>query len=405
MSQHTNERQQARKDAQDALLSIGYQADLSRRSALKALFGLASAAVLFGGATRAIAAPSATKETADALASAQAKLEDVSRQMDELSEQFQALSEEQDRTIGQIEVVQGEIDDTQKEIEKKQAELERKQEVLAGRVASSYKNGGDSALALLLSSTTLDELISNAYYIGKVNESDQRAIDEVQRIQRELEAKKADLEAKKAELEQLKAEQTAQLEQMKAKKDEVQTLIDSLDQDVKDLIAKRDAEILAAVKAEEEARRAAEEAAKRPGTSIPGNGQGSSSAGNLQQLVVSWAHKTPSPGAGLCAWWVSDVFERAGLGGVSGNADDMYSAWCTSSSKSNLQVGMIIAVSSHSHTWAGRIYGHVGIYVGDNTVMDNIGYIRSINVDSWIGYYGDTVTPRWGWANGRNLAG
>ena len=37
--------------------------------------------------------------------------------------------------------------------------------------------------------------------------------------------------------------------------------------------------------------------------------------------------------------------------------------------------------------------------------MDNVGYIRSINVDSWIGYYGDTVTPRWGWANDSDLAG
>ena len=79
-----------------------------------------------------------------------------------------------------------------------------------------------------------------------------------------------------------------------------------------------------------------------------------------------------------------------GLGNVPGNADDMYSNFCTSSKKSNLQVGMIIAVSSHSHTWAGRIYGHVGIYVGDNTVMDNVGYIRSINVDEWISYYGGT---------------
>ena len=29
--------------------------------------------------------------------------------------------------------------------------------------------------------------------------------------------------------------------------------------------------------------------------------------------------------------------------------------------------------------------------------MDNIGYIRTININSWISYYGTTVTPRWGW--------
>ena len=265
-------------------------------------------------------------------------------------------------------------------------------------------------LALLLSSESFSDLLSKTYYINKVNESDQRAIEEVVQIQEDLKETKAELESQKVELEGLKEQQTAQLQGMKDKKDEVQALLDGLDQDVKDLIAKRDAEILAAAKAEEEARRAAEEAAKQQAsgggaTSIPGDGQGSSSAGNLQQLVVAWCKKTPSPGAGLCAWWVSDVFERAGLGNVPGNADDMYSNFCTSSKKANLQVGMIIAVSSHSHTWAGRIYGHVGIYVGDNTVMDNVGYIRSINVDEWISYYGGIVTPRWGWANGNNLAG
>ena len=83
----------------------------------------------------------------------------------------------------------------------------------------------------------------------------------------------------------------------------------------------------------------------------------------------------------------------------------MYANYCTSSNKANLKVGMIIAVPSHPHTSAGRIYGHVGISVGDYTVMDNIGYIRSISVDSWIAYYGLTSTPRWGWAKGINLEG
>ena len=131
----------------------------------------------------------------------------------------------------------------------------------------------------------------------------------------------------------------------------------------------------------------------------PGTGQQSAGA-NAQQRVVNSCHAVPSPGYGLCAAWVSYVFSNAGLGAVWGNACDMYNSWCTSSNKSALKVGMIISVSTHSRTSAGRIYGHVGIYVGNNTVMDNIGYIRSINVDSWISYFGTTVTPRWGWANG-----
>jgi cell wall-associated NlpC family hydrolase len=65
---------------------------------------------------------------------------------------------------------------------------------------------------------------------------------------------------------------------------------------------------------------------------------------------------------------------------------------------------MIIAVSSHNLDAAGRIYGHVGIYVGNGTVMDNIGYIRSTSVDSWISTFSGVVPARWGWLGGVVLA-
>lgn len=391
-------------------LSTACHANMSRRGVMKALFALAGSTVLFGSPVRALATPDATKETKEALAAAQAQLDEVQAQMDELSAQFQELAVKQDETISQIEVVQGEIDATQEEIDKQQRALEKKQEMLSDRVAASYKAGGNDMLAILLSSATLDELISNTYYLNKVNERDRQVIEEIVSIKKELEERKAELERQKAELEELKATQAEQLEQMKAKKDEVQALVDGLSEDVKALIAKRDEEILAAVRAEEEARRAAEEARRQQqqsgGASHVTGGSGQAVAGaDAQQRVVNSCQVTPSPGYGLCAAWVSYVFNNAGLGWVPGNADDMYNAYCVSSNKDNLRVGMIIAVSSHSHTSAGQLYGHVGVYVGGNTVMDNVGYIRSINLDEWINYYGDTVTPRWGWANGINLEG
>ncbi len=402
----------------------------SRRAVIQAAFAAAASAVLFG-LPRTAHAANATQETLDALSDAQSQYDDAEAQLDEISTQFEQLSQQLDDTMGQIETVQAQIDatqesidetqdsidETQESIDEMQAELDEKQEQLAERVTASYKAGGKSTLSLLLSSESFDELISKMYYVDKVNAHDQESIEEINRIQEELERQKAELERQKqsledqkaelerqrSDLESLKAQQTEQLDEMKEKKDEVQTLLSSLSQEVTDLIAKRDAEILAAAQAEEEARRAAEaaKAAAAAGggtTSIPGDGQAAIEAGNAQQLIVQCAYSTPSPGAGLCAAWVSYVFQNAGFGSVWGNADDMYANYCTSSNKSNLKVGMIIAVPSHPHSSAGRIYGHVGIYVGDNTVRDNIGYIRSIDVDQWISYYGATSTPRWGWA-------
>ena len=46
-----------------------------------------------------------------------------------------------------------------------------------------------------------------------------------------------------------------------------------------------------------------------------------------QRRIVDAAYRTPSPGSGLCAMWVSQVFSRAGLGYPDGNACDMFWWW------------------------------------------------------------------------------
>lgn len=119
--------------------------------------------------------------------------------------------------------------------------------------------------------------------------------------------------------------------------------------------------------------------------------------------IVEAAKNTSSPGAGFCAQWVSQVFSRAGFGYPGGNACDMYDDWCKSSDKSELKPGMIIAVDTHNLTRAGRRFGHVGIYIGGGQVMDNVGSIRTVNVNTWIDTYSGVHQVKWGWVNGRAL--
>ncbi len=410
MSQHPRTGDGARANAKYVKSTSYISYGMTRREALKFAFGAVTAAVLYG-IPRTASAASATKETTDALNDAQAKYNEVQSQLNAIASEYQALAEELNKTMGDIESVQNDIDATQAEIEKKQEELEQKQSTLSARVSESYKSGGNDTLTLLLSSSSFDELISNVYYLDKMNERDRATITEIQEIQDELASKKEELENQKSDLEALKDEQTQKLNEMSAKKDEVQTVLDGLDSDVKELMAKRDAELLASQQDEEAARKRAEEAkkAQQSGSGSGSSSSGSSSSGSAgtggggtgsASKVVYWAQHTPSPGAGLCAWWVADVFCNAGLGNVPGNACDMYANYCFSSNRSNLKTGMIIAVSSHPFTSAGAIYGHVGIYVGGGTVMDNIGYIRTCSADYWINFYNTTVTPRWGWAKG-----
>lgn len=386
---------------QNALFNMGYNAEFSRRGAIKAALALAGSAVLFGLPGRAYAAR-ASQETLDALATAEEKLAAVKAELEQLAAEFQALSLQQEKTIAKIDGVQTQIDEAQEQIEERQRELEDKQAVLAGRVSDSYKDGPGSTLKLLLAAKSFDELLSNSRYVEKINDADKQVIDEVQRIRKNLEQQKAELEEQKAELETLRQQQADQLSGMQAKQGEVQTLVDGLSSDVKDLMAQRDAEYLAAVEEErrqQEAQRQHQQQGGGGTVYLPGNAQVSGSS-RSQERVVSCCYAVPSPGAGYCAMWVSRVFAAAGFPYLGGNANDMYNRWCTSSNKDNLRVGMIVAVSTYSKNTMGRIYGHVGIYVGNNTVMENIGSVTSTNLDRWISYYGDTVSPRWGWAGG-----
>lgn len=134
------------------------------------------------------------------------------------------------------------------------------------------------------------------------------------------------------------------------------------------------------------------------GSSSGGSGQDYDSANDNQKAIVDSAYSTPSPGAGWCAMWVSQVYANAGMGYPYGNACDMYYQYCTSDNRDDLKVGMIVAVPSHPGDSAGIEFGHVGIYVGNNTVRQNVGSITDQNLDDWISYYGKTYTPKWGFA-------
>lgn len=116
-----------------------------------------------------------------------------------------------------------------------------------------------------------------------------------------------------------------------------------------------------------------------------GGGKEYEASSEVQKKIVNAAYITPSPGAGWCAMWVSQVYQNAGLGYIGGNACDMYRNYTFTSDRSKLKVGMLVAVeSSSSGSSLGVTYGHVGIYIGDGKVMDNIGHIRVTTLDDWI---------------------
>lgn len=381
--------------------SIAPSGLMTRRAALKAMLGItAVTAGLVSSPLHALAAE-ASRETTEALNSAQAQLDEAQKKLDAISDEFVSLNEQLNDTVSQIEQVQASIDDTQSQIEAKQADIADKQDVLASRISSSYKTGNADFLSLILNASSFEELSNNLFYLGKINASDEQLINDVKQAKAELDAQKAQLESQKADLEQLKEQQSQELAAVQAKQDEASAVVANLSDDVRALMEKRDAEVLAAAEEEKRQAAAAEAARKAAAASASSGVSGTISSGNASskgQAIVNACYQVGSPGSGLCAMWVSQVYSRAGYGYPGGNANNMYWNYCTSSNKGDLQPGMIIAVSTWTGTSAGRIYGHVGIYIGGGMVMHNVGSIQTMGVDAWINTYGTTVTPRWGWA-------
>lgn len=398
---------------------------VTRRDALRILIGAGMCAVL----SPVIARAATTQEKLDA---AQLSYDEAQSKLDQIGQEYSAIADQLSQTqaqVGdlssQIDAKQAEIEQKQTEIDAKQAEVEAKQEQLGDRMCSAYKSGGSSVLDILLSSATFEELTSNIYYLDKISAADQAMISEVKDLKAELESQKSSLEAEKAELESqksqlesLQSQQEQQLEEAQAKQAEAQDLVSNLSSEVKELMAQRDAELLAAQQAAEEAARQEEErrkaaAAAAAAAANKNNGSsGGSNSGGSQTItgngslaaVQSAAYSVPSPGSGLCAAWVTRVFAAAGLNVGGGNACDMYNWYCYTS-VSNIQPGMIVACPSAPYSSAAMIYGHVGIYLGNNTVRDNAsGRLRTSSLSAWVSEYSVTSTVRCGWLGGVALS-
>lgn len=124
-----------------------------------------------------------------------------------------------------------------------------------------------------------------------------------------------------------------------------------------------------------------------------GSGQDYDSAEQWQKDLVDACHRTPWPGASLCATWAGNVYRACGYQ-VGGNGNSMlghqgygssYYPSRATTDLSQIKVGMLVSAQFGSNTTAGNLYGHVGIYIGDGMVMDSINSgIRTISLSDWV---------------------
>ncbi len=164
-----------------------------------------------------------------------------------LQEDLDTLTEQLSEGEAQVAELQDQIDQLANQSIELQGRLIDDRERLAKMVVTSYKDNAEGhVLAMILSSETLDELVSQVYYAQKVSEWQADCIEQ-------LKSDKQVLEQQMVQVDEAKRQQQQAIADLTAKHDE-------LDQTIAELEAKADR-----LQAEEEeaARRAAEEARRK----------------------------------------------------------------------------------------------------------------------------------------------
>lgn len=197
-----------------------------------------------------------TPALAETSSDVRAEVAAVQAELDELADEIAAGE-------AHVQELQDEIDGLADESIELQTQLIADRDVLAQIVSTSYKESSDArTLALLLSSESVDELISQVYYAQKVSDWQAECIER-------LNADKAELEKRMREIGEAKGQQEQALDSLSEKRGELGEMVQTLNEKADRLeaeereAARKAAEEAARKAAEEQAAREAEERARR----------------------------------------------------------------------------------------------------------------------------------------------
>ncbi len=172
----------------------------------------------------------------------QAQLDQARADLNSMGDQLAKLQNALSTTTEALEATRSQVTETQEKIDATSAELEQKRGVLSGRMRSAYKGGSETALDVILGSTSVEDLVSRVYYLDKVNESDANAIDEIRSLTEQLQQQMSDLESQQSEQEAQAEEAQQNLSSYESEVERAQSYYNSLDSQVQETLAKEAAE-------------------------------------------------------------------------------------------------------------------------------------------------------------------
>lgn len=210
-----------------------------------------------------------------------------------ITAELQTLQAEISDLQNQINTLTNNIEKKQNEIIEKENEIVEKQELLKKRLVSMYVNGQQSFLDILLGSSNYIEMLFNYDAVKEIADADTNLINEITAKKEEIENEKKDLESQKQKVDTVKAQKDAKNTELRQKQNEKNAKVNQLTKDEKEKQAQIDKFNAAIKNAEDEIRRAAEEAKHNQNGGSANTGSINNSAGSLGwPLPLSYAkHK------------------------------------------------------------------------------------------------------------------
>lgn len=224
--------------------------------------------------------------------------ESTQKEVDNINSQIQDYQTEITNLDIQIANANQQIEDSNSKLEKAQREYESQQQMLEERIVALYEAGDTTYLDILLSSESLTDFISSYYIVSEIAQCDLDLLKEIDKQKNEIETAKKEIEESKQTLTTAKASKQQVSTQLQAKKNEKSTVvaqlssqeqelqkeIDQLTQDnvqIQQNIAAAQARYkkqLEQLKAQEEAKRKAQEEQAKKNNANKNNGKTNNSS-------------------------------------------------------------------------------------------------------------------------------
>ncbi len=226
------------------------------------------------------------EEAKEELEHIDAEKSDTLQQVESLITQISSAQSEIDELDTKISDMNTQIEEAQSKLNEKQEEYDGKEALLEKRLVAAYEAGETSYLDVLLSSSSLTDLISNYYMISEITQSDMELMEKIQKEQEEIETAKQTLETSKQELDSVRAQKQQKATELQNAKSQKDTYVAQLNEQEKNTQAELEQfeQDKRAIQAELE-RIARQEAANSGSSNVSNITNNPSSSGYIRPIV------------------------------------------------------------------------------------------------------------------------